>query len=108
MIHITVTQVDPGKVEKLRDWLQVVQGPRRDEVTATLVDEGVRHERAVLVESSDGPLLVYVVECDDYEAARAAFAKSEHPIDAEHKQVMAEVGGTPVPFEELLDVKPPA
>ena len=78
---------------------------RQDEVRATFVDEGVRHERAVLVETSDGPLLIYVVECEDFDAALAAFEKSKHPIDAEHKQVMAEVRGTPVPLEELLNLR---
>ncbi|MET7995191.1 hypothetical protein ABZU76_30270 [Amycolatopsis sp. NPDC005232] len=45
------------------------------------------------------------MESDDFEAAAAAFANSAHPIDAEHKRVMAEVGGTPVAVEELLDVR---
>ncbi|MEV4598652.1 DUF6176 family protein [Amycolatopsis sp. NPDC049253] len=104
MINIRVSRISPEKVELLRSWLAEA-GERAAEVKATLVDEGVRHERALLVDTSDGPLLIYAVECDDIEAALAVFAKSAHPIDAEHKRVMAEVGGTPVAVEELFDVR---
>jgi Family of unknown function (DUF6176) len=50
-------------------------------------------------------LLIYVMECEDYDAAREAFARSRHPIDLEHKQVMSEVSGEPVPTEVLLDIR---
>ncbi|MEU3642987.1 DUF6176 family protein [Lentzea sp. NPDC034063] len=100
---IRVTRVEPSKVDQLRTWLATAR-LRADEVRATFVDEGVRHERAMLVDTSDGPLLIYAVECEDFDAATAAFAKSTHPIDQEHKQVMAEVRGTPVEVEDLLDL----
>ncbi|MGW4483212.1 hypothetical protein ACWEOE_05175 [Amycolatopsis sp. NPDC004368] len=68
------------------------------------MDAGVRHERAVLVDTSDGPSLIHAVDCADDEAAKAVFAESTHPIDAEHEQKMAEVNATPVPVEALLDL----
>jgi hypothetical protein len=104
VINVGVTRVSPDKTERLRSWLAEVQ-TRSEEARVTLVREGVRHERALLVQTSDGPLLVYVVECEDYDAAREAFARSEHPIDLEHKQVMSEVRGEPVPAEVLLDIR---
>jgi hypothetical protein len=104
VINVEVTKVSPDKTERLRSWLAEVQ-TRSEEARVTLANEGVRHERALLVETSDGPLLVYVVECEDYDAAREAFAQSEQPIDLEHKQVMSEVRGEPVPAEVLLDMR---
>jgi hypothetical protein len=104
MINVAVNRVDPAKVGQLREWLATA-GERVDEVRQTLVAEGVRHEQALLVETSDGPLLVYVVESEDHEVAKQVFARSTSPIDVEHKKVMAEVGGVPVPVETLLDIR---
>lgn len=104
MISVNVTKVDPDKARRLRDWLAEAQS-RSDEVRATFADEGVRHERALLVDTSDGPLLVYAVECDDYDAAVEVFARSTHPVDVEHKRVMAETRGEPVPVEVLFDLR---
>jgi hypothetical protein len=64
-----------------------------------------RRGAALLVDTPAGPLLIYVMECEDYDAAREAFARSRHPIDLEHKQVMSEVSGEPVPTEVLLDIR---
>jgi len=104
MLNIVVTRVDPDKVQRLKAWMAEVSA-RETEARATLANEGVRHERAILVESSDGPLLVYAIECEDWDAAVSAFQKSDRPLDVEHQQVMAEVRGTPVPFAELLDLR---
>ena len=104
MIHVDVTKLSTDKTERLRSWLAEVQ-TRSEEARVTLASEGVRHERALLVDTPAGPLLIYVIECEDYDAAREAFARSRHPIDLEHKQVMYEVSGEPVPTEVLLDIR---
>ena len=104
VINVSVTKVDPGKVERLRAWLSEAQ-IRSDEVRATFVDEGVRHERALLVDTSDGPLMIYAVECEDYNAAVTAFGRSTHPIDIEHKAIMPEILGKPVSTDTLLDIR---
>jgi uncharacterized protein (TIGR03085 family) len=62
--------------------------PRRVEALATLVDEGCTHEQAYLIEGTEGPVVVYVMEVDDIEASQEAARSSEHPIDADHKRVM--------------------
>jgi len=105
VLRVTVTKVHPDKVARLTEWM--AEATRRaDEVRATFADEGVRHEKALLVETSDGPLLVYASEMADEEAALAAFASSPHPIDAEHKTVMAEVLSDRPPTTTLLDLRP--
>jgi len=104
VIHVEVTKLSPDKTERLRSWLAEVQ-TRSEEALVTLANEGVRHECGLLVDTPSGPLLIYVIECEDYDAAREAFARSRHPIDLEHKQVMSEVSGEPVPTEVLLDIR---
>jgi hypothetical protein len=104
VIHVDVTRLSPDKAERLRSWLAEVQ-TRSEEAQVTLADEGVRHERALLVDTAAGPLLIYVLECEDYDAAREAYARSARPIDLEHKRVMSEVSGEPVPAEVLLDIR---
>jgi hypothetical protein len=104
VIHVDVTKLGPDKTGRLRSWLAEVQ-TRGEEARVTLANEGVRHERALLVDTPAGPLLIYVIECEDYDAAREAFAQSRLPIDLEHKQVMSEVSGDPVPAEVLLDIR---
>lgn len=106
MLRVALKHVHPAKVDELRMWLAAVGGPRRDEALATLVDEGCRHETAMLIEGQDGPVLVYVMEVDDVEASRRAAAQSTHPIDAEHRRVMQQTCGDAVNREVLLDLRP--
>lgn len=79
VINVEVVRVSPDKIQQLRSWLAEVQ-TRTEEARATLANEGVRHERVLLVETS---------------AARTAFLHSKLPLDLEHKQVMSEVRGEP-------------
>lgn len=106
MLRVALKHVHPDKVDALRSWLDSVGGQRRAEALATLVDEGCRHEMAMLIEGRDGPVVVYVMEVDDVDASRRAAERSTHPIDAEHRQVMQETCGDPVEREVLLDLHP--
>lgn len=104
MITTRVLRIRPDKVDRLKEWL--AEGMRRaDEIRETFVNEGVAHEQGFILSTADGPVLVYVVESADYEAARRAFAESPFPIDAEHKAVMAEVIEGEVTPPLLLDVR---
>ncbi|MBK5217556.1 MAG: hypothetical protein JJE02_08225, partial [Propionibacteriales bacterium] len=87
MIRLAVRRVRPAEEQKLRDWLGVVGGSRSAEAVATLADEGCTHEISVLIQTSDGPLLVYAMEVEDEERSRQAALDSTHTIDAEHKRV---------------------
>ena len=98
--------VHADKVDELRQWLQTVNGPRRSEAVATLVDETCRHEQAFLIEGKDGPIVVYVMEVADVERSRRSAEQSRHPIDTDHRRVMQRAVGDAVPSELLLDLHP--
>jgi hypothetical protein len=105
MIKLVVRKVKPGHVDLLRDWMEQLNGPRREEALATLADEGCTHERAVLIEGADGPVVVYVMEVESVEQARNAVENSKHRIDAEHRAVLATAIGERVEYELLLDLR---
>lgn len=79
-------------------------GRRQDEVRASFRQEGVRHEQAFLLESASGPVLVYAIEVEDPDAAQRAYDASTLAIDAEHREVMAEVLGPAAEVELLYEV----
>jgi len=106
MLRVSIRKVHPDKVEELTAWLGELNGPRRDEALATLVDEGCRHETAVLIQGQDGPVIVYVMEVEDDEASRAAAASSTHPVDVDHKRVMGAALADRVEGQVLLDLRP--
>jgi Family of unknown function (DUF6176) len=104
MIHLTFYRVRPGELGRLQAWL--AEGRRRaDEVRETYYQEGVHHEQAYFLESKDGHVLVYAVECDDYEAAREAFLKSVLPIDIEHKRIMPQLTDGVLELSPALDIR---
>lgn len=104
MLRVAIRQVRPEHVDRLRDWLREVNGPRRSEALATLEDEGCRHEQAYLINGVDGPVIVYVMEVEDVERSTRAAAHSRHPIDAEHRRIMDVALGPPLSAELLLDL----
>ena len=104
MLEVVFSRVRENKLEALRSWMAELNG-REDEVLETFRNEGTRHERAFLVEGFDGPVLVYVMEVEDSENARRAYADSALPIDWEHRRVMDEVLLGPVQVEELLNLR---
>ena len=59
---------------------------------------------ALFVAGDTGPLLVYVMEAEDFEKGSKAFAKSRHKIDAEHREVMRECLGESLQLDPLYDV----
>jgi hypothetical protein len=90
MLKMTIAKVKPEEEQNLRAWLAQLNS-RRDEVRETFSREGVRHEQAYLLRTSDAPILIYVMEAQDHELARKAFQSSTLPIDLEHKAVMSRV-----------------
>jgi Family of unknown function (DUF6176) len=104
MLHLTFRRVRPERVDALRAWMAEL-GRRQDEVRQTFRNEGVRHEQAFLIESLDGPLLVYAHEVDDPEAASAAYAGSTLVLDQEHRAIMGSVLGEDAEVELLYDVR---
>ena len=103
MLRVSFRRVKPGQEAKLRTWLAELSD-RADEVRATFVDETVRHEQAFVLQTVDGPILVYAIQAADFERGGQAFARSKHKIDHEHRQVMHECLGERLGIEPLYDV----
>jgi hypothetical protein len=105
MLELTVRPVQPERVDLLRNWLAEADGPRRSEALATLEDETVSQEMALLVEYGGGHLLIYAMVVDDPEQARRVYEHSTHPIDDEHRRVMQAALGDPISVEVLLNLR---
>jgi uncharacterized protein DUF6176 len=104
MIHLTFYRVRPGKLDRLKAWLAEAK-ERADEIRETFAHEGVSHEQGFLLETNEGPLLVYAVECEDYDAALEAFSRSKLPIDMELKKIMPELTDGVLELTPLLDIR---
>jgi uncharacterized protein DUF6176 len=104
VLRVSIRRVREGQLDRLRWWLGELNR-RQEEVRETFEQESVRHEQAYIVDTADGHLLVYAMEVEDEEQARAAFRASTLPIDAEHARVMGEVLGEAADAELLYDVK---
>lgn len=94
-------RVHDDQLPRLRAWMAQLQD-RIDEVRETFANEGVREEQVQLLETSDGPLLVYAVEADDIAAALEAYRTSTLPIDLEHREIMSAVVAEELSSEFLL------
>jgi len=99
MLRLSIRRIKPDKEARLREWLSELNA-RADEVRATFEAETVRAEQAYIISSSDGPLLVYAMEAEDFDRGRQAFAASKHAIDHEHRAVMQEC------LDESLELRP--
>ena len=88
----------PGSLERVRAWAAELNA-RRDEVLATLRDEGVRIESVFL----DGDTLVYYMRADSIDRAREVYARSTHAIDAYHQRFKDETFDERTALELLID-----
>lgn len=64
----------------------------------------MRAEQAYIIPGESGPLLVYIMEAEDFEHAAKAYAESTHEIDAEHKSIMKECLAEALSLVPLYDV----
>lgn len=103
MLRVSFRRIKPDKEVQLRAWLAALS-TRADEVRATFVDETVRQEQAFILQTAEGPVLVCAMEAEDFKRGRAAFNQSNHPIDEEHKSIMAECLGDDLGLQPLYDV----
>lgn len=104
MLRVSIKRIRPEKEGRLRAWLAEVNS-RADEVRETFREETVRAEQAYIVAGAAGPLLVYVVEAEDFKQGSKAFAASTHKIDHEHREVMRECLDESSPILPLYDVR---
>jgi hypothetical protein len=106
MLRVSLRRVKPDHLDELRQWLKTANGPRRDEALATLSGEGCRHEQALFFSDAEGPMLLHVMEVENVEHSRQAAERSQHPIDADHRRIMARALGDAVEVETVLDLIP--
>lgn len=104
MIDLTFRRVKPEQRDRVEQWLAELNGPRRGEALETLRIEGVRHESAAIIDTSDGPILVYAMETDDIDRARAIGSASTLPVDRRHHEVMRAADAGSVPSRLVLDL----
>jgi hypothetical protein len=91
-------RLEPGSLGRVREWAAELNA-RRDEVVATLRDEGVRVESVFL----DGETLIYYLKADSLEQAREVYARSTHAIDAYHQRFKDETFADQTQLELLVD-----
>ena len=91
-------RLEPGSLRRVREWAAELNA-RRDEVLATLRDEGIRVESVFL----DGETLVYYLKADSLEQAREVYARSTHAIDAYHQRFKDETFAEQTQLELLVD-----
>lgn len=104
MIHVRFSRVEPENVDRLKAWFAEAEA-RADEVRETFVQEGVRHEQGFLLDTQDGPVLMYVIECDDLDAALEVFRASEIPIDVQHRELMPQLTSGTLNLSPILNIR---
>lgn len=104
VLQISVRYVHHDQVDSLREWFRQLETTRRPEALATLIDETVTHEQAILVTETDRPMLVYAMEVADPVQSRRSADSGKHPIDAEHHAITrTAIAGAPAQ-EVILDL----
>ena len=62
-------------------------------------------EIAYLLEGRDGPVLVYMMDAQDWDQARRAYQASTLAIDLQHREIMEEVSDGPAATEMLYECR---
>ena len=91
-------RLKPGSLPRVQAWAAELNN-RRDEVMATLRDEGVIVESVFL----DGEELVYYLKARDVAHAQAVYARSQQAIDEYHRQFKDETFAERRTLELLID-----
>jgi hypothetical protein len=103
MLQTWIHRIKPGFEGRLHEWFEQLAA-RQDELRESHLLAGVRAERAFIISTGDGPLLVYVNEVADAAAAERVFNSSMLAIDIEHKRVMDECIDSSVDVLPVYDV----
>ncbi|MRG58966.1 hypothetical protein GE115_03655 [Agromyces sp. CFH 90414] len=105
MIHLVARRIRSDQRDRVVGWLREIDGPRRPEALESLAAEGVDHEAAMIIDTSDGPVIVYAMQTDDLAGSRDVADAPPWIVDAEHRAVMLAVGDGPAPAEVVLDLR---
>ena len=91
-----------GSIERAREWAGELNS-RKEEVIATLIDEGVYIESAFLDQSEHADFLIYYMRVESMEKAQQVVKQSLHPVDAYHKQFKIDCWESKKQLELLID-----
>ena len=105
MIHLVARRLRPDHRDRVIDWLRELDGPRRAEALGSLAAEGVDHETAMMIDTREGPIIVYAMQTDNLEHSRAVADNSPRPVDAEHRSVMRAADDGRAAAEIVLDLR---
>ena len=103
MLNLQFRKIKPEREGHLRAWFAELNA-RAEEVRDTFRDEGVQHEQAFILPTSEGPVLVWTPQLNDPDEANRVFAKSSHTIDIEHDRVLRECLDGRIALSPVLDV----
>jgi len=103
VLEVVFQRVQPDEVDRLRAWINEEED-RAEEVRQTFRQETVHHEVAYLIEATEGPVLVYAMEAEDFDRADRAYRSSTLPIDLQHREIMRAVVAGPAVVEKLYEV----
>ena len=59
----------------------------------------------MILDTTDGPIIVYAMETDDIDRSRVIADQSPRTIDAEHRAVMRAADAGPAAAEIVLDLR---
>ncbi len=98
----TRVRLKPDSIPRVREWASELNS-RKNEALETLKDEGVYIESAFLEQTAEGDFLIYYLRMESMKQAKAAVARSPHPIDAYHKQFKIDCWESREELELLID-----
>ena len=95
----------PDHDDDLAEW-QATLNSRQDEVRRTLREEGVLLEAWFRIDVDEQPYLLWFMRAQSIKAAREAFLKSTHDIDAFHLEKMTRMADAQIFATPLADLTP--
>lgn len=102
MLEVSYVAIREDALPNVRTWLASLSR-RRAELAELAKAQTISHELARLIKGENGPVLVYVVEASDLDAARAAMRKQTLPIAVEWQQLISECAAGHPSHEVLFE-----
>lgn len=92
-----------GTTERVTTFLRSLND-RPEEVRASLESEGIERECLFLDRTDEGDFLIFLTRAENLETAATAFQASDHPLDIETRELIAETWEEVRPLELLADL----
>lgn len=103
MLKVGLVTLQRDKVETFKTWMAALQR-RKEEVLETFEAEGTRAEFVAILDNTNPPVVVYVIEAVDIAKAEEVFKRSTLPIDIEHKATLTQCVAGRAPHEVLFEL----